>query len=339
MGKIKFKIFLGIVLGMILFTESVNAQEIFYKNNNGVILTEHEYKFISNMYWEGYQEYLTLKEFNELNSVNNNAASIISTNDNIAGAYIDVMNNKAVIELNDNGEEQQKKMVQKLSSARKLLNAKEDTSSIISFKKSAKATTFQNINAGGKISVSGGSCSMGFRTRWNGKNGFVTAGHCLVGSSKIQSGYVRLAQFYDGQNYDYGFVETYSTYTPTNNLAYTSGNITKIAVVNYCPIITVNMVVAKAGATTKYTDGKVTGLNQTVNYKNPDGSHQATIKGLVKTNVISDHGDSGAVVFIPKTDSAGGSVVLGTLSGGSKAAQTMYFTDITSMPGQLQLRY
>lgn len=70
MGKIKFKIFLGIVLGMILFTESVNAQEIFYKNNNGVILTEHEYKFISNMYWEGYQEYLTLKEFNEIKELN-----------------------------------------------------------------------------------------------------------------------------------------------------------------------------------------------------------------------------------------------------------------------------
>lgn len=285
--------------------------------------------------------------FNDLNSVNNNVASIMlekTSSSNISGAYIDVMNNKAVIELDDNGEEQQKAMVRKLFSTRSMSITKDDTSSIISFQKSTNASTFQNIDAGGEINVSGGRCSMGFRTRWNGKNGFVTAGHCLVGSSRIESGYVRLAQFYDGQKYDYGFVETFSNYTPTNKLAFPKGNIKTLAVVNYCPIITVNMAVAKSGFKTEYTDGKVKGLNQTVEYKDENGNVTETIKGLVKTDVKSDHGDSGSVVFIPKTDADGGSVVVGVLSGGSKGAifgigRTMYFTDITSMPGELQLRY
>ena len=104
------------------------------------------------------------------------------------------------------------------------------------------------------------------------------------------------------------------------------------------------MAVAKSGFKTEYTDGKVKGLNQTVEYKDENGNVTETIKGLVKTDVKSDHGDSGSVVFIPKTDADGGSVVVGVLSGGSKGAifgigRTMYFTDLTSMPGELQLRY
>lgn len=146
------------------------------------------------------------------------------------------------------------------------------------------------------------------------------------------------------QKGDYGFVETNSLYTPINKLAYTKDKITQLAVVSYCPTITVNMAVAKSGYKTKYTDGKVKGLNQTVEYTDDDGNVIKTIKGLVKTNVESDHGDSGAVVFIPREDSNGGSVVVGVLSGGNKGkifgiGRTMYFTDISSMPDEIQLRY
>lgn len=70
MSKIKGKIFWGIILGMMLFSNSVNAQEIFYQNDLGVTLSKQEYEFISNMYWEGYQEYLTLDDYNEFKSMN-----------------------------------------------------------------------------------------------------------------------------------------------------------------------------------------------------------------------------------------------------------------------------
>lgn len=35
----------------------------------GVILSKQEYEFILNMYWDGYQEYLTLEDYNEFKSM------------------------------------------------------------------------------------------------------------------------------------------------------------------------------------------------------------------------------------------------------------------------------
>lgn len=42
-----------------LFIGNVNAQEFYYENNNGVILTKQEYDKISEFFWEGYQNNLT----------------------------------------------------------------------------------------------------------------------------------------------------------------------------------------------------------------------------------------------------------------------------------------
>lgn len=56
------KLYIIAILSMI-FISNVNAQEIYYENNNGVILNEHEYNIISEFYWKGYQEYLTNKDY------------------------------------------------------------------------------------------------------------------------------------------------------------------------------------------------------------------------------------------------------------------------------------
>lgn len=69
MKKTKLKIFYGIILGIMLFTKNVNAQEIFYQNDLGVTLSQQEYEFISNMYWDGYQEYLTITDYNEIKNM------------------------------------------------------------------------------------------------------------------------------------------------------------------------------------------------------------------------------------------------------------------------------
>ncbi len=70
MNKIKNKLFFGIILGIMFFANNVNAQEIYYQNDLGVTLSKQEYEFISNMYWEGYQEYLTLDDYNEFKNMN-----------------------------------------------------------------------------------------------------------------------------------------------------------------------------------------------------------------------------------------------------------------------------
>lgn len=286
--------------------------------------------------------------FNELNLVNNNVANLMLENElennNINGTYIDVMNNKIVVELNENTKTQQQKILRNIFNDISLFTLEKDNLKLITYQKSDKSSTYEDIKAGAQIKVNGGRCSMGFRTRLNGKDGYVTAGHCLEGGGSIETGTIKLVKYANNQKGDYGFVETNSSYTPINKLVYTKDKITQLAVVSYCPTITVNMVVAKSGYKTKYTDGKVKGLNQTVEYTDDDGNVIKTIKGLVKTNVESDHGDSGAVVFIPREDSNGGSVVVGVLSGGNKGkifgiGRTMYFTDISSMPDEIQLRY
>lgn len=70
MKKNKFQIYLLLILGIMLFTKNVNAQEVFYQNDLGVSLSKEEYEFISNMYWEGYQEYLTQSDYSDIKNMN-----------------------------------------------------------------------------------------------------------------------------------------------------------------------------------------------------------------------------------------------------------------------------
>lgn len=273
--------------------------------------------------------------FNELNTINNLVSNYISKNNNVVkGCYIDVLNNSVVIEL------------EKLTS-----NNINETNKELLLGNYYKANTINyeqyifpkehitTLKSGQSITVSNGigfgTCSTGFRTQYNNNNGYVTAGHCVKGSLAIQTGSVMLAQFTNNQNYDYGFVAFNSDYTMNNNLIATSTGITKLAVVNYCPTITTNMAIAKSGSATNYTSGKVKGLNQTASYISG-----YTIKGLVKSNVQSDDGDSGAPVFIPRTDANGGAIPIGVLSGGATGIfglySITYFTSINDMPSQLQ---
>ena len=136
--------------------------------------------------------------------------------------------------------------------------------------------------------------------------------------------------------YDYGFVETNYNYNVSNELGYKNGNITSLGVTNYSPNIFVNMEIAKAGFTTGYTSGKVTGLNQT--YKSSDNNgNNVTLKGMVKSNLTAKKGDSGGVVFIPRSNNDGGSIALGVISGGSEGilgiGKAIYFTSINDMLG------
>lgn len=60
-----------------LYIPNICAKEYFYKNDNDVSLSKKEYDFISNMYWEGYQEYLTKDDYNYIKSMNVFDKSII----------------------------------------------------------------------------------------------------------------------------------------------------------------------------------------------------------------------------------------------------------------------
>lgn len=193
-------------------------------------------------------------------------------------------------------------------------------------------TTVKTIKAGGSIAAQGGTCSMGFRTKYNGKTGYVTAGHCVKKgiNSKVASGTVKLFQFANNKKYDYAFIQTNSSYSPSNTLAYNNGLSTKLAVVTSKPSFVVNTPIAKVGATTGFTIGQVKALNVTVYYSNEN----KTIKGLVQSNLKTLSGDSGGVVLMPYSNSNGGGIPIGILSGGSTSV--MYFTSINNLPSALR---
>mgnify|MGYP001625220426 FL=1 len=74
------KKFLLLFLGVFgcTFCLQVSAQEVFFQNDNGVILTYEEYEFFSKMYWDGYQENVTFEELAKIKNLNLIHASIES---------------------------------------------------------------------------------------------------------------------------------------------------------------------------------------------------------------------------------------------------------------------
>ena len=56
------KILFGLLLCVFL-VPCASAKENYFTNENGVSLTEKEYDFFSEMYWEGFQEFLTQEEY------------------------------------------------------------------------------------------------------------------------------------------------------------------------------------------------------------------------------------------------------------------------------------
>lgn len=63
----------GILIMFCMIGFNVNAlenKEIYYKNKNGVQFTKNEYDFISEFYFDGYQEYMTLENYQSLKKAN-----------------------------------------------------------------------------------------------------------------------------------------------------------------------------------------------------------------------------------------------------------------------------
>ena len=283
---------------------------------------------------------------NELNAVNNYIIDSLMENKLIDGNLIstglDIMNNSVSIELKNNSTKNQRKIKDIID------NANIVDKDVIKFKSAQNHTPSANINAGGKIwlnSAQTSYCSMGMRVNYNGNKGYLTAGHCAMGYTSFPSGTIQVKQFYNNQYYDYAFVKTNSSYTPTNNLQSYSvspipSNMAQLGLINYCPTITVNMAISKNGARTGYTTGNVTALNQAINYDiDGDGIGDTLIYGLITSNVYQGQGDSGGVVMIPRTDANGGPIGLGILSGGVNMSYTMHFSDLNVLPIALQNRY
>lgn len=86
------KIYLSILLFVFLIG-GVAAQDYYFENSNGVILNEEEYDRVSQLYWEGYQDDLTIDEYNFLkdNGVFENEIVTDETSDNNNNSNINLL--------------------------------------------------------------------------------------------------------------------------------------------------------------------------------------------------------------------------------------------------------
>lgn len=51
------------IVSFVIMPKNIFALTNFYKNGNGVVMNEQEYDFFSKMYWDGYQEFVTMDEY------------------------------------------------------------------------------------------------------------------------------------------------------------------------------------------------------------------------------------------------------------------------------------
>jgi hypothetical protein len=174
------------------------------------------------------------------------------------------------------------------------------------------------ISGGDAIYTSGGRCSLGFNVRnGSGQQFFLTAGHCTNAGatwSSNSSGTNVLGQRSGTSfpNNDYGIVR------------YTNTSVSKPGMVGSQDITrsanaTVGQSACRRGSTTGTHCGQVTGLNATVNYA------EGTVRGMIRTNICAERGDSGGSLY-------SGNTALGLTSGGSgncRTGGTTFFQPVT----------
>ena len=173
--------------------------------------------------------------------------------------------------------------------------------------------TLRPMISGGDAVYGGGSrCSLGFNVRKGSLRYLLTAGHCTRSAStwyadpsrRTRLG-TRTGSSFPGD--DYGIVQ-YVTVTTTTATVPIRGMVGSQDITS-AATPTVGQTVTRRGSTTGIRTGRVTGLNTTVNYP------QGTVRGLIRTTVCAEPGDSGGPLY-------SGKVAYGLTSGGSGNCRT-----------------
>jgi streptogrisin D len=181
----------------------------------------------------------------------------------------------------------------------------------------AAGTLRAHLSGGDAVYGSGYECSLGFNVHSGSAYYFLTAGHCgeVISSwysNRTQTSRVGTLVDYSFPGDDYALVRYTTSTTPSATVG--SQQITSAGTP------TVGQSVTRRGATTGTHSGKVTALNATVTYDTGE-----TIRGLIRTTVCSEEGDSGGPLY-------SGSVAYGLTSGGSGDCSwggTTYFQPVT----------
>lgn len=180
--------------------------------------------------------------------------------------------------------------------------------------------TFRELLSGGEAIYADMNwrCSAGFNVRSGSDYYMLTAGHCTDGTSTwyANSNHTTVLGSTAGSSFpknDYGLIK----YTNTS-LSYpgTVGNVD----ITGAGDAYVGQPVTRSGSTTGTHSGEVTALNATVNYGGGN-----IVRGMIRTNVCAEPGDSGGPLY-------SGGTAIGLTSGGSgncTTGGTTFFQPVT----------
>ncbi|MFF6999905.1 S1 family peptidase [Streptomyces sp. NPDC008313] len=195
-----------------------------------------------------------------------------------------------------------------------------------------RGTFTPQLNGAQPIFATGGRCSAGFNVTDGRADFILTAGHCGPDGSvwfadnrgERQVG-TTVAGSFPGKDFSLVRYDRRLPASGGNVVAVGDGRGVRITGV---ADPAVGQRVFRSGSTSGLRDGKVTGLNATVNY--PEG----TVTGLIETTVCAEPGDSGGPLF-----SEG--IALGVTSGGNgdcTAGGTTFFQPVTEALSELDVR-
>jgi streptogrisin C len=188
---------------------------------------------------------------------------------------VDEKSNSVVIEVNKNTRD--------AATDKFIATAKSINSAVTVAEVAESPTTLYDLRGGDAVYMGGGRCSLGFSVT----GGFVIAGHCGTTGTAAQ-GYNRVAAgTFAGSTFpgnDYAWVRTNANWTPRPWVnRYGGANV----IVKGSTQAAVGSQICRSGSTTGWHCGTVQAFNQTVNYP------QGTVRGLTRTNVCAEPGDSG----------------------------------------------
>ena len=62
-------LFIMLLLSCVSVVNASTQESKYYQNENGVIMSKNEYDYFSQLYWDGYQEYITQEEFDNIKNM------------------------------------------------------------------------------------------------------------------------------------------------------------------------------------------------------------------------------------------------------------------------------
>jgi streptogrisin C len=211
--------------------------------------------------------------------------------------YVDVTTNEVVLHASD------------IADAKALVKASGANPAAVSIVKSAEQPEpFYNV-IGGDPYYMGGRCSVGFSVYRGSTPGFATAGHCGTVGTRT-TGYNQVSQgTFQGSSFpgrDMAWVSVNSNWTPTSWVRVSSTTGVRVTGSTQGQI---GASICRSGSTTGWHCGTIQQHNASVTYP------QGTVRGLTRTSVCAEPGDSGGS-FIS------GSQAQGVTSGGSGNCRT-----------------